>query len=163
MVSPISVKSRKLAIFLFLYVAGAFVLEFFTYKCWNVFFYIDIHVWIKNDIEIKLLLIYIDIHVCLKYITTPNQGCMRHTSWRCMQIVGKCRWGNVVTVYLRKCRNTIFYLHTVKVINFGIPCRCAFVVILVTVCWWCTSQVYITGVHHKGIPFFSSGRNVQKT
>ena len=103
----------------------------------------------KNDIKIKLLLIYIDIHVCLKYITTPNQGCMRHTSWRCMQIVGKWWWGNVVTVYLHKCRNTIFYLHTVKVINFGIPCRCAFVVILVTVRWWCTSRVYITGVHHR--------------
>ena len=54
----------------------------------------------KNDIEIKLLLIYIDIHVCLKYITTPNQGCIRHMSRRWMQICWKCQWGNVVTVHV---------------------------------------------------------------
>ena len=37
-------KELKLAIFLFLHVAGAFILEFFTYKGWKVLFYIDIHV-----------------------------------------------------------------------------------------------------------------------
>ena len=43
---------------------------------------------------------YIDIHVCLKYITTPNQGCIHHMLQRWRQIEGKYQWGNVVTVYV---------------------------------------------------------------
>ena len=47
-----------------------------------------------------MFLFYIGIHVCLKYITTPNQGCKRHTLQKWRQKEGKFQWGNVVAVYV---------------------------------------------------------------